>query len=437
MSDESERRPEHAASDGRSERGSDARGAGAAAARTHRRSRSTRSRSWRSCSWPRCSCCSARHASWIVGRRRPGPSPASPGSFRRPAPRQQAARARHLVRPVAPVSERTRRAARQSPPPPAIPCSSAPATSGGATRTTTRTPRPCSTGSRGPCSRPATTPTRPARRSSSAIATTPAGAAIATGPGRLPATTTGRRRGSLATSTTSGTPRRDRAGRRGTRTTSGAGTSSCSTRRARRSTAAIQHRRRVRWLAADLAANRAACTLAIFHHPRFSSGDHGDAPAMDAFWRPLYAAGVDVIVNGHDHDYERFAPQDPDGQVDGDRGIRQFVVGTGGAPLRDFTRVAPNSELRAIIGHGVLALTLRGELLRMGLHRGRRPTSATAGRRPATDGDRVRGRRPARAGDVRPGDVAERALERRRRRRSRAVDRSARPRTRRSRRRAC
>ena len=82
---------------------------------------------------------------------------------------------------------------------------------------------------------------------------------------------------------------------------------------------------------------------------------------MDAFWRPLYAAGVDVIVNGHDHDYERFAPQDPDGQVDGDRGIRQFVVGTGGAPLRDFTRVAPNSELRAIIGHGVLALTLRGD----------------------------------------------------------------------------
>jgi hypothetical protein len=115
------------------------------------------------------------------------------------------------------------------------------------------------------------------------------------------------------------------------------------------------------WLAADLAANRAACTLAIFHHPRFTSGEHGDTPAMDAFWRPLYAAGVDVIVNGHDHDYERFAPQDPDGQVDGDRGIRQFVVGTGGAPLRDFTRVAPNSELRAIIGHGVLAFTLHGD----------------------------------------------------------------------------
>lgn len=111
------------------------------------------------------------------------------------------------------------------------------------------------------------------------------------------------------------------------------------------------------WLARDLAATDATCTLAIFHHPRFSSGQHGDTPAMDAFWRPLYAAGVDVVVNGHDHDYERFAPQDPDGRMDGDRGIRQFVVGTGGAPLRDFRRVAPNSELRAIIGHGVIAFT--------------------------------------------------------------------------------
>ena len=112
------------------------------------------------------------------------------------------------------------------------------------------------------------------------------------------------------------------------------------------------------WLAADLAANPAACTLAIFHIPRFTSGNHGDAPEMDAFWRPLYAAGVDVIVNGHDHDYERFAPQDPDGRVDGDRGIRQFVVGTGGAPLRDFTHVAPNSDIRVLLGHGVIAFTL-------------------------------------------------------------------------------
>lgn len=112
------------------------------------------------------------------------------------------------------------------------------------------------------------------------------------------------------------------------------------------------------WLGRELAASDAACTLAVIHHPRFSSGEHGDTPAMDAFWRPLYAAGVDVVVSGHDHDYERFAPQDPDGRVDGDRGIRQFVVGTGGAPLRAFNRVAPNSDLRVLIGHGVIAFTL-------------------------------------------------------------------------------
>jgi hypothetical protein len=112
------------------------------------------------------------------------------------------------------------------------------------------------------------------------------------------------------------------------------------------------------WLAGDLAATSARCTVAIFHHPRFSSGEHGDLPAMDAFWRPLYAAGVDVIVNGHDHDYERFAPQDPDGRADPERGIREFVVGTGGAPLRRFVRTADNSELRVSIAHGVLAFTL-------------------------------------------------------------------------------
>ena len=112
------------------------------------------------------------------------------------------------------------------------------------------------------------------------------------------------------------------------------------------------------WLAADLAASDAVCTLAIFHHPRFTSGEHGNTDAMDSFWRPLYAAGVDVVVNGHDHDYERFAPQDPDGRVDGARGIREFVVGTGGAPLRDFIGVAPNSEWRVALGHGVIAFTL-------------------------------------------------------------------------------
>jgi hypothetical protein len=116
--------------------------------------------------------------------------------------------------------------------------------------------------------------------------------------------------------------------------------------------------RQGQWLAADLAASDATCTLAIFHHPRFTSGEHGNTEAMDGFWRPLYAAGVDVVVNGHDHDYEWFDPQDPDGRADPARGIRQFIVGTGGAPLRDFPRVAPNSAGRVSIAHGVLAFAL-------------------------------------------------------------------------------
>ena len=113
-----------------------------------------------------------------------------------------------------------------------------------------------------------------------------------------------------------------------------------------------------RWLASDLAASRARCTLAIWHHPRFSSGEHGDDAAVAPFWRALYDAGADLIINGHDHDYERFAPQDPEGREDRTRGIREFVVGTGGAALRGFSSPAANSELRAAVVHGVIRLTL-------------------------------------------------------------------------------
>jgi len=113
------------------------------------------------------------------------------------------------------------------------------------------------------------------------------------------------------------------------------------------------------WLAADLAANQTTCTLAIWHHPRFSSGDeHGNDPRTDPFWRLLYAAGADVIVNGHDHDYERFKPQNPDGQEDRAKGIREFVAGTGGAALRGFNAPVANSELRVAVTPGVLKLTL-------------------------------------------------------------------------------
>jgi hypothetical protein len=115
-----------------------------------------------------------------------------------------------------------------------------------------------------------------------------------------------------------------------------------------------------RWLAADLAESAASCTIAIWHKPRFSSGDeHGNDPSVGPFWTQLYAAGADVVVNGHDHDYERFAPQDPSGAEDRERGIRQFVAGTGGTPLRGFDDPVPNSELRAVVAHGVLKFTLR------------------------------------------------------------------------------
>jgi hypothetical protein len=80
---------------------------------------------------------------------------------------------------------------------------------------------------------------------------------------------------------------------------------------------------------------------------------------MEDTWDVLYQAGADVIVSGHDHDYERFAPQDPNGKRDPARGIREFVVGTGGAPLRAFEQPAPNSEVRNAATFGVLVLTLR------------------------------------------------------------------------------
>ncbi len=114
-----------------------------------------------------------------------------------------------------------------------------------------------------------------------------------------------------------------------------------------------------RWLAADLAGSRAACTVAIWHKPRFSSGEHGNDRSVAPFWTALHTAGADVVINGHDHDYERFAPQDPDGNEDRIGGIREFVAGTGGTPLRAFDQAVKNSELRVSVDHGVFKLTLR------------------------------------------------------------------------------
>ncbi len=112
------------------------------------------------------------------------------------------------------------------------------------------------------------------------------------------------------------------------------------------------------WLRADLAASTKRCTLAYWHHPRFSSGTtHGGDPGAQAFWQALYDAGADVVLSGHEHNYERFAPQTPDGTADSVRGIRQFVAGTGGEYTYRFGPPVANSEVRARV-HGVFKLTL-------------------------------------------------------------------------------
>jgi acid phosphatase type 7 len=113
------------------------------------------------------------------------------------------------------------------------------------------------------------------------------------------------------------------------------------------------------WLRSELAGNPSFCTAVIWHRPLFSSGPHGDNADMRDVWRTLYEFNVDVVINGHDHSYERFAPQDPDGRFDPARGIREFVVGTGGAPLYQFAGIRPNSEVRAS-AWGVAAFTLTG-----------------------------------------------------------------------------
>ena len=117
------------------------------------------------------------------------------------------------------------------------------------------------------------------------------------------------------------------------------------------------------WLVADLAASDATCTLAYFHNPRFTSGKHGDDPRLDSFWRTLADAGVDLALTGHEHHYERFAPLDADGAPAAD-GMRQFIVGTGGAVIRPAVRVAPGSEAIVDSAWGVLWLELSAEAYR-------------------------------------------------------------------------
>jgi len=118
------------------------------------------------------------------------------------------------------------------------------------------------------------------------------------------------------------------------------------------------------WLRNDLANTiNKQCTLAYFHHPRFSSSGIGNNSAVAPFWEVLYEAGAEVVLNGHAHNYERFAPQNPDGQLDQAQGIREFVVGTGGRSLNSFGTIRTNSEVRITDDYGsgnfgVIKLTL-------------------------------------------------------------------------------
>jgi hypothetical protein len=113
-----------------------------------------------------------------------------------------------------------------------------------------------------------------------------------------------------------------------------------------------------RWLTSDLARHPRRCVAAIWHRPRFSSGSHGSDVRTSWMWLTLDAAGAEVVVSGHEHDYERFARMHADGSA-ASSGMRQFVVGTGGAALRPFATLRPNSKVRYNRSYGILVLRLR------------------------------------------------------------------------------
>jgi calcineurin-like phosphoesterase family protein len=115
------------------------------------------------------------------------------------------------------------------------------------------------------------------------------------------------------------------------------------------------------WLKADLAAHSSTCIVAYGHYPLFSSGvfhSHAVHAELRPLWQDLYAAHADLVLAGHEHSYERFAPQDPDGHADAQNGIREIVVGTGGRSHEFLGFAQPNSETRDWTSYGVLKLTL-------------------------------------------------------------------------------
>jgi len=123
--------------------------------------------------------------------------------------------------------------------------------------------------------------------------------------------------------------------------------------------AGAAHAAQLDWLRAELQHNPRRCTLAFWHHPLYSSGGHGSVPTMRDAWALLHAAGAELVLSGHDHDYERFAPQDANGHLDRARGLRQFVVGTGGAYATPFLLFEKHSEVRDASRNAVLRLRLK------------------------------------------------------------------------------
>lgn len=119
-----------------------------------------------------------------------------------------------------------------------------------------------------------------------------------------------------------------------------------------------RHAEQLAWLADDLKHNRSACTLAFWHHPRFSSGGHGNNERMQDVWKALAEARADIVLAAHDHNYERFAPLDAAGARDEENGTRSFVVGTGGAWLTPILFKKWHSETSDNNTHGVLRLNL-------------------------------------------------------------------------------
>jgi hypothetical protein len=115
------------------------------------------------------------------------------------------------------------------------------------------------------------------------------------------------------------------------------------------------------WLRADLAAHAAAtCVAAVWHRPRFSTGDHGSDTGMTALFQALYDFNAEIVLSGHDHNYQRFTPMTAAGVPDPARGIRQWVIGTGGRYLYPFSTPIANTEAWNSSTFGVLKLTLRG-----------------------------------------------------------------------------